>query len=88
MRMHALQLRAGARSHVRMCKCAVQAPSAQAFGTSEYARIADAGSSGTMSAVPLIRASRVQATARPSMLQLCEAADARLARAARHALAQ
>eukprot|EP00966_Prymnesium_polylepis_P203850 4722560-Prymnesium_polylepis.1 len=45
----------------KVTKRSFEAPFDGAFGTSEYARIADAGSSGVMSAVPIILASRVQA---------------------------
>lgn len=45
---------------IKVTKRSVDAPFDGAFGTSEYARIADAGSSGVMNSVPTIFASRVQ----------------------------
>lgn len=49
-------------TEVKVTKRAVEAASApNTFGSSEYARVADAGSSGPLGAVPLIRATRVQA---------------------------
>jgi hypothetical protein len=44
----------------KVTKRSFESPSDGAFGTSEYARVADAGSAGVMEAVPLIRAVRVQ----------------------------
>ena len=45
----------------KVTKRSFESPFDGAFGTSEYARIADAGSAGVLSAVPTILASRVQA---------------------------
>ena len=45
----------------KVTKRSFDAPAAGAFGTSEYARIADAGSAGVGAAVPYILARRVQA---------------------------
>lgn len=45
----------------KVTKRSFEAPFDGAFGTSEYARIADAGSSGVLSSVPTILAARVQA---------------------------
>jgi len=46
---------------IKVTKRSYESPRPNAFGTSEYARIADAGSEGVLGGVPLIRASRVQA---------------------------
>eukprot|EP00967_Tisochrysis_lutea_P090862 scaffold130176_cov30-Tisochrysis_lutea.AAC.1 len=45
----------------KVTKRSFESPGDGAFGTSEYARVADAGSAGVIDAVPLIRAVRVQA---------------------------
>lgn len=44
----------------KVTKRSFESPADGAFGTSEYARVADAGSAGVLDAVPLIRAVRVQ----------------------------
>jgi hypothetical protein len=44
----------------KVTKRSFESPADGAFGTSEYARVADAGSAGMLDAVPLIRAVRVQ----------------------------
>ena len=53
--------RTGAVIETKVTKRSFDAPAAGAFGTSEYARIADAGSAGIGAAVPYILAQRVQA---------------------------
>lgn len=50
----------GSVTEYKVTKRSFEAPFDGAFGTSEYARIADAGSEGVISAVPKIMASRVQ----------------------------
>ena len=50
----------GSVTEYKVTKRSFEAPFDGAFGTSEYARIADAGSAGVISAVPKIMASRVQ----------------------------
>ena len=44
----------------QVTKRSFEAPADGSFGTSEYARVADAGSAGVLNAVPVIRATRVQ----------------------------
>lgn len=48
------------RAQTKVTKRSYESPFDGAFGTSEYARIADAGSEGVVTAVPKILASRVQ----------------------------
>jgi len=50
----------GSVSETKVTKRSFEQPFDGAFGTSEYARIADAGSEGVMGAIPDIKASRVQ----------------------------
>ena len=50
----------GSLVETKVTKRSFEAPFDGAFGTSEYARIADAGSAGVISAVPQIMAERVQ----------------------------
>merc|ERR1712151_886954 len=54
----------GRLTETKVTKRSFEAPSDGAFGTSEYARIADAGSVGVLDAVPVITASRVQTRCR------------------------
>ncbi|KAG8468264.1 hypothetical protein KFE25_013347 [Diacronema lutheri] len=57
-----LTLRDGARLlEFKVTRRASEAPTASTFGTSEYERVADAGSDGIVAAVPLILARRVEA---------------------------
>lgn len=57
-----LTLREGPRLvEYKVTRRASEAPSDNTFGTSEYERVADAGSAGIVSAVPLIQARRVEA---------------------------
>eukprot|EP00310_Coccolithus_braarudii_P022685 CAMPEP_0183340838 /NCGR_PEP_ID=MMETSP0164_2-20130417/7257_1 /TAXON_ID=221442 /ORGANISM="Coccolithus pelagicus ssp braarudi, Strain PLY182g" /LENGTH=255 /DNA_ID=CAMNT_0025511039 /DNA_START=6 /DNA_END=773 /DNA_ORIENTATION=- len=71
----------GAVVETKVTKRSFEAPRDDAFGTSEYARIADAGSSGALGAVPLIRASREQVRYRwepveaPNLVKLIEAIE-------------
>jgi len=44
----------------KVTKRSFESPGPSAYGTSEYARIADAGSAGVLDAIPLIRAVRLQ----------------------------
>lgn len=53
-------LSTGSVVETKVTKRAADSPFDGAFGTSEYARIADAGSSGVVSAIPSIKAERVQ----------------------------
>lgn len=52
--------RTGSLVETKVTKRSQESPSDEAFGTSEYARIADAGSHGVLGAVPVILALRVQ----------------------------
>lgn len=53
-------VRTGSLVETKVTKRSQEAPADGAFGTSEYARIADAGRAGVLSDVPVILASRVQ----------------------------
>lgn len=53
-------LSSGSVVETKVTKRSFEAPYDGAFGTSEYARVADAGSSGVLGGVPVILATRVQ----------------------------